>query len=111
MSSAGLHRHAARRDIGERAVIAALRSVGAMCWQLSERDLPDLMVAWRGVIHLIEVKGELGPEGGEAHAKLRPGQARFFEQAEIGGLPVHVVRSPEQALEAIGVQLVAPGTR
>ena len=101
-------RRAARRDDNEQAIVVALRAAGAFVWPLSERDIPDLLCGFRGKWFLLEVKAPAGPKGGTKghHAVLRPGQARFFADAEIGELPAFLVRSPEDALRAIGVEVV-----
>lgn len=105
-----IHRRAAARDQNEAAIVDALRRVGALVFHLSARDLPDLLVGHRGSWLLLEVKAPAGPRGGTAHnhANLRPGQARFLATAAAAGLPAHVVRSPEAALAALGIELVTP---
>lgn len=102
-----IHRRAAKRDEGEPAIVGALRRAGAMVWHLSQKGLPDLLIGFRGRWVLMEVKAPLGPLGGESGngQHLQPEQVRFFADAELGELPAHVVRSPEEALRVIGVEL------
>lgn len=77
-----------RRDESEAAVIRALRAGGATVYQLSARDVPDLLVGYRGVTRLVEVKTD--------RAKLRPGQAAFALRW-LGAPPV-VCRTAPQAV-------------
>jgi len=84
-------KYAQKRDDNEREIIQALEAVGAQVWQLNETDIPDLLVGFRRQWFLLEVKGQQG--------KLQPGQKQFFE--EVMG-PAAVVRTQDEALEAIG---------
>ena len=88
-------RHAAvrkRRDANEKPIIAALRAVGATVVQLSSTDVPDLLVGYRGLNWLLEVKSD----GGD----LSQGQADWFRDWRGEG---GVVRTPEDALRRIGI--------
>lgn len=89
-------RFAARRDEAEDPIVDALRTVGAVVRRLDGLDLPDLLVAFRGAWHLIEVK--------TGRANLRRGQEAFVLLAASVGAPIHVCRTPEEALEAIGIR-------
>jgi hypothetical protein len=95
-----IHRRAARRDANEAEIIAALRAVGATVQQLSGEDVPDLLVGFRGVDYLVEVKMPLGPKGGASDRVLSEGQATWH--AAWRGRPPVVVRAVEEALAAIG---------
>lgn len=88
----GARRTAAKRDANEPEIIEVLRSAGAQVWQLSEEGIPDLLVTKNGQTILMEVKM---PKG-----KLTPAQEKFH--AEWNGGSVFIVRSPEEALKAIG---------
>ena len=92
-----------RRDANEVLIIAALRAVGASVTQLDGRDIPDLLVGYRGVNYLVEIKAPAGSKGGTSHRELKPGQVRWH----LGwkGLPVAVVRYSDEALRAIGARL------
>lgn len=89
-------RFGARRDEAEAPIVDALRAVGAVVRHLDGMDLPDLLVAFRGGWHLIEVK--------TGRAKLRRGQEAFRLLAAAAGAPIHVCRTPEEALEALGLR-------
>lgn len=99
---------AGRRDANEPQVIAALQAVGAAVQQL-DPPLPDLLVSFRGVLSLLEVKDVDRTERKNPHkrndvAGVPPsltGQQAAWWSAWKGKAPV-VVRTPEEALAAIG---------
>lgn len=94
-----LNRFAKQRDSNEPAIVAALRSVGATVYLL---DRPvDLLVGYRGRTRLLEVKLPLGAEGGSSHSRPNNSQRDFIKSWRGG---VSVVRSPLEALEAIGAK-------
>lgn len=82
-------------------MVDALERVGATVERLSAKDAPDLLVGFRGVNTLLEVKQPAGKRGGTSHRDLLPGQAEWHA-AWRGAAPV-VVRTAEEALAAIGV--------
>lgn len=86
-----IHRQAAKRDANERPIIDGLEGVGATVKQLSSKGVCDLLVGFRGVNYLIEVKQD--------KAKLTPDQVEFFEwwQGQRG-----IARTLEDALRIIG---------
>ena len=70
----------AARDENETVIVEVLRRGGASVHRISAKGVPDLLVglvgrSGRGETHLIEVKGPLGPRGGESSVKLTPAQA------------------------------------
>lgn len=85
-------RFKAKSDDNQKALIAALRQVGASVEVLSARGVPDLLVAYRGIIYLMEVKGAKG--------KLTPDQVKWHS---LWQSPIHIVRSVDDALRVIGV--------
>jgi len=84
-------KYAKKRDDNEPEIVRTLRGLGVEVHKLNEEDIPDLMVGFRGQWFLLEVKGKGKP--------LKKGQKDFYDQAEG---PVAVVRTSEEALEAIG---------
>lgn len=77
-----------RRDANEPEVIDALEKIGCSVHQL---DQPlDLLVGYRGINYLIEVKTDKG--------KLTKGQAEFLP--DWNG-QLCVVRTPEQAINVV----------
>lgn len=87
-----------RRDKVEPSIINALESFGATVAQLSAVDLPDLIVGFQGANYLLEVKS--APET-QKRGALRPGQ-KTWHITWRG--QVSTVRSPDEALAAIGVK-------
>jgi hypothetical protein len=87
-----LKRYAAKRDRNEPAIVEALRAAGATVHSVSQEGLPDLLVGFRDVTYLLEVKA---PGGSRTQA-----QTTFFD--EWRGGPAQVVWSVDEALKAIG---------
>lgn len=88
-------RYAARVDNNHREIVLALQGVGASVASLARlgQGVPDLLVWHRG-LYLLEVKS--GPK-----EPLTPDEEAWH--AGWSG-PVHVVRSVEEALQAIGIR-------
>ena len=86
-------RRAAKTDANQREIIAALEAVGASVFPSFRLGggFPDLVVGFRGVTYLLEVKTPTG--------RLTPAEARFFAQWRGHAA---VVRSVDEALRAIG---------
>ena len=84
-------------DANHGAIAHALRQCGASVVDLRAvgAGVPDLLVGYRGASWLLEVKTDAG--------KLRESQDVFA--ATWRGGPVVVVRSPAEALVAIGVRI------
>ena len=81
-------RYAAKRDENEQEIVDALRAVGASVLLI---DDIDLIVGFRGVNYLLEVKT---PKG-----RLNKKQEKFF-RGWVG--QVNIVRTADQALALIG---------
>ena len=106
------YRRAPRRDANEKDIVDALKHVGALVHRLDGKDIPDLLVGFDGQWFLMEVKMPLGPKGGTVdHQVLSPGQQGFFDEAHRRRLPTVLVRSPIEAIEAIGADLPQPKIR
>lgn len=98
---------AAQRDKAEPDIIDALRKVGATVWQVSGKDIPDLLVGYKGQTFLLEVKTRgleyTDKRNGRTYKRdgaLRDGQKEFF--ASWTGGPAREVFTPEEALMAVG---------
>lgn len=93
-----------QRDANESEIIAALKAVGADVEPISTgQGVPDLLVGYKGVNYLIEVKPE--PVKGEVFAssvKLNPKQVKWHS---AWGGQVSVARTVEDALKVIGCSL------
>lgn len=105
----------AHRDAAEPAIVAALRAVGASVWSVSGKDIPDLLVGYKGRTYLLEVKtpgrAYTDKRNGRTYTRdgtLSAGQKAFFESWRGG--PAKEVFTPEEALYAIGapVESVLP---
>jgi hypothetical protein len=95
----GFGRRAARVDENQAAIVKRLRMAGYSVQVLSDKGLPDLLVACPGHNVLMEVKRPLGPQGGMDGRTLTPDQVAWH--AKWRG-PIHVVRSVGEALEIMG---------
>ena len=100
--------HQGRVDSNQRAIVEQLRAAGATVVSLAAvgQDCPDLLVGFRRRTYLMEVKRPLGPLGGRSSSRRSDGQ-RAFALAWRGG-PVVTVRSPAEALAAIGLMEISP---
>jgi hypothetical protein len=79
-----------RRDASEKAIVAALRQIGAQVWHVSGAGLPDLLVLFRHQWIPLECK--------TAKGKLRARQV---------DCPWSIVRTPEDAFAAIGAEVLS----
>lgn len=107
-----MHFRVSHRDKAERAIITALRSVGASVYQVNGKDLPDLVVGFRGVTTLLEVKTKgletTDKRNGKTYTRTTEtskGQKKFLETWRGG--PAAVVHEPVEALMMIGCPFVA----
>ena len=94
-------KYAAKIDRNQPEIVAALRKAGASVAITSTagQGFPDLVVGYRGVSYLIEVKdGELPPSA----RKLTTAQVKFRDNWRGH---YAVVKSVEEALAVIGVSL------
>lgn len=87
-------RRAARRDIAEPPIVEALEAAGA--WVQRQAN-PDLLVVYRERLFGLEVKSS-----NHAPDKRQKAQAKFLAEMARLRAPVYVVRTPEEALRAIG---------
>jgi hypothetical protein len=90
---------AKRVDGNQADIVDALRDIGCLVAITSAlgNGFPDVVVAWRGKIYLVEIKdGSLPPSG----RKLTTAEENFHER--WAGY-VHIVNSVDEALQLIGV--------
>ena len=92
-----------KRDRNEPAIVKALNDCGAITYRLSGTGLPDLLVGWRGVWLLLEVKA---PKG-----RMEPDQVIFHATAKALGLPCYRVNTDEAALDVLGLDHSKPGVK
>lgn len=104
-----IHRWNPRRDDNERAIIAVLEAAAGEenVRQASSRELPDLIVGFRGVTYMLGVKRPPGPRGGKSRWRkydVKGGRdTSDVCPPEWNGGPWKIVTSPEEALAAIGL--------
>lgn len=82
-------RRAARRDEPETEIVKALRKAGCLVLYCHH---PDLIVFFRGRVHLLECKRRSG--------KLTESQEKLIRD----GWPLHIVRTTEEAFAAMGLE-------
>ena len=103
-------RRAPNIDREQRLIVSALLAAGASVQTLAAVGLgcPDLLVGYRGVNYLLEVKSPVGPRGGDQRdAQCPNAYQRTWHRAWRGN--VVVVRSLDEALAAIGAKRDAHG--
>lgn len=86
----GMPKYAARRDANHSEIIAAFKKLGCAVMDTSSagRGFPDLLVSYRSVVRLVEIKN---PKSKYGKAGLSKTQVRFAE--EWSGVTVHIVRT------------------
>ena len=89
---------ARRVDANQSEIVEALRAIGASVFLLHAVGCgcPDLLVGFRGVNYLLEIKCG-------RHAKLTPAEQRFFDS--WNGY-ASIVRTVDEALEEIGATFI-----
>lgn len=96
-----MSRWARRVDSNHGEIAAAATAIGAMVVDLSRAGdgIPDLLIGWRGLWLLVEVKDGRKPPSARA---LTPDQVEFHADAEFRGLPCYIVESVDRLLEILG---------
>jgi len=107
-------KRAARRDDNEELIVSTLRAAGASVTVIGMGDgVPDLLCGFRGTTYLLEVKAPLGPRGGNrgrstGAARVSAGGDGTLSRDQLAwwaawrGAPPVIVRTPAEALAAIG---------
>lgn len=85
-----------RVDANQKAIVTGLRKLGALVLHLHTlgHGAPDLLVQFRGVLYLMEIKTLTGT--------LTPDEVKFHAQWQ----PVHIVRSICDAMAVLGLLLL-----
>lgn len=96
-----LHRHAAKRDDAEGAIVATWAAMGAHSEAISGKGLPDRLVFWKNAVMLAETKS--GKRG------LTSAQVKKFSELHRKSICVWVVRTAEEARRML-TSLHAPWT-
>ena len=93
-----LSRYANRRDKNENELFTAARDLG---WLITALDTPcDGIGLYKGVWHLIEIKGAAGPRGGLKGRLLTDAQQDFHKEVERRGGSILVWRTIEDVVES-----------
>jgi hypothetical protein len=89
-------RHCSRKDANQPEIVEALEKAGALVLDTSEvgSGFPDLLISYHNNLMLIEIKNP------KTHGKLNSRQVEFHRE-----WPVIVVRTPEEALRAVGAMM------
>ena len=88
-------RRAAKRDIAEAPIVEALEAAGA--WVQRQAN-PDLLVVCGERLYGLEVKSNTRKPD-----KRQTAQIAFLAEMQRRRAPVYVVRTPEDALQAVGL--------
>jgi len=99
---------ARQRDRNEPEIVRALERAGAAVQRLGEAGVPDLLVSFRGELHLLEVKNPDAKGGARYNTgvgALTSTQAKWWARWR-GKQPV-IVQTEAEALAAIGAVAVA----
>lgn len=91
-------RQAAKVDDNQAPIVKALRKSGAYVCIIGQPY--DLLVAWRGHWFVMEVKD---PTKSPKHQELTPSQLDTLAKLRASA-PLHLVRTPDEALCAIGAR-------
>lgn len=100
-------KYAKQRDGNEPDIVTALRDAGAVVCRIGDFGIPDLLVGYQGKTFLLEVKLPLERGVKKQHREAEGGRGDFTK-AQVKwwdswhGAPAFVVRSPADALAAIG---------
>jgi hypothetical protein len=89
-------------DSNQGEIVAALRKVGAVVIPVTGdvRIGFDLLAAWGGRLYALEVKDGSKPPSAR---RLTPGEQARAQELSAVGVPLHVVETPEQALQILGL--------
>lgn len=90
-------RRAAKVDANSDQIVSALRAMGATVRIVTQGNgLPDLLVGYRGVTMLLEVKDGRKPPSAR---KLTPAEQKFFQEWKGGILAI--VESVDDAIDIL----------
>ncbi len=88
-----MRHHGAKRDDAEPNIVTALELAGWTVIKVSDAGFPDLVCLRKCVVRFLEVKSPGGT--------LTAAQEKTFRRIQGAMVPVHVVRTPEEALMAV----------
>lgn len=85
-----------KRDANERELIRLWRALGAMVIQMDRNAGFDLILVYRGVIYIVEVKD------GSKSWSLTENEETRKNLFEIAGIPYNIITNEQEALTLIG---------
>jgi hypothetical protein len=94
--------YARRTDTNQAAIVAALRGIGAFVEPTLAKlghGVPDLLVGFRGVWYLAEVKDDAKPPSART---LTPDEQDWHRRASTSA-PVYVIENVTEAMKMIGL--------
>lgn len=96
-------RRAAKVDNNHVEIVLALKLAGYLVYRINDAALPDVWVAHPNHVDRgwwpLEIKGP--------HGRTTPAQDRW--RASVGSAAGHIVRSPQEALDAVTEHFVGTG--
>ena len=92
--------YAQRRDINEPEIVDALRCVGAYVQQMDKSVGFDLLVAFRGVLYVVEVKN-CKPQN--VYRELTENESKTMQLIEKTGVNYNIVTGAAAALAVVGI--------
>lgn len=95
-------RRAARVDRNQPEIVRHLRSAGAVVVITSQlKNAFDILVGFRGRLFVMEIKD---PHQPPSKRRLTSGEETCKRRIEASGNNYHIVETPNQALEIIGIK-------
>ncbi len=97
-----------RRDGNHAEIMNALTDAGAQVYDAAKHGTPfDLILFWRGVTTLVEIKNPMALRGVTQARKLTADEVAIHGMARARGCTIEVVENVAQALRLIGAQVSA----
>ena len=89
-------------DASQPLIVRELRRAGCFVQSLADlgKGVPDLLVARAGHWYLMECKDPLQPPSKQ---RLTPAEDEWHQLSGLTGAKVHIVKTPEDALRAVGL--------
>lgn len=93
------YRSGGNKDANQDGIVEDMRAVGAKVLILTQvRDAFDVLVAFRGRLHAMEIKNPLVPQH---KRKLTKGEGECKRDFEANGVPYNIVLTTNEALNII----------
>lgn len=97
--------YAQRRDLDEPGIIEAYRRIGAYAQPMDKSAGFDLLVAFRGVLYVVEVKSTGGKKKSREQLErmLTENEYLTMQLIQAAGGEYHIVTDAAAALAAVGI--------